>query len=88
MRKSEIISAQFERIMQHLDMAQGLIGKLPTEYVDQSIAVNLFNKIDRLMAEMDDFHMDTVAPIQSEEDDRDNEIEELEARLAELRSQR
>jgi hypothetical protein len=88
MRKSEVISAQFDRIMNHIELAQELIQKLPTQYADQSIAVNLFNKLDRIMSEMDDFHMDTVAPIQSEEDDIDNQIAELEQKLAELRSQR
>jgi hypothetical protein len=88
MRKSEIISAQFDRIMNHIELAQELIQKLPTQYADQSIAVNLFNKLDRIMAEMDDFHMDTVCPLQSEEDDIDNKIAELEQKLNELRSQR
>ena len=88
MRKSEVISAQFDRIMNHLELAQELIQKLPVEYTDQSTAVNLFNKLDRIMSEMDDFHMDTVCPIQSEEDDIDNQIAELEQKLAELRSQR
>jgi hypothetical protein len=88
MRKSQIISAQFDRIMNHIELAQELIQKLPTQYTDQSIAVNLFNKLDGIRAEMDDFHMDTVCPIQSEEDDIDNQIAELEQKLAELRSQR
>ena len=87
MRKSEKISAQFETVLKHLELADYELQKLPVEFVCQATVYDIYNRIQDLVSEVEELHYETCAPIQADEDERDEEIRVLERRLAELKSQ-
>lgn len=86
MRNSEKVSNQFIKIVNYLECAQQELGKLPVEFADQSVALEIFNRLGDLAAQVEDFQYETCAPMEMDEDERDEEIRVLERRLAELKA--
>lgn len=86
MRKSEKIANQFMSVINLLDLADNKLQKISVEYADQSMAYEFHNKIQNIIEEFEDFMYETVAPIEIEEDERENKIQKLEKELAELRA--
>ena len=83
MRKSEKISAQFERALNFLNEAECVLQSikeiLPKE------GEFLGNRFVELTSYIEDLHYETCCPLQMEEDEREEEIRVLERRLAELK---
>lgn len=86
MRKSEKLSNQFMHIINLLDLVDNQLQKMDVEFVDQSRAYEFHNKIQNIIEEFEEFHYETCAPLQADEDDRDAEIERLEKRISQLKS--
>lgn len=86
MRKSDKISAQFEKIIGFLESANIEFQKLPVEYVNQATVYAFHNMVENLIEEVEELHMDTCVPLEMEEEERDREIRVLEKRLAELKT--
>lgn len=84
MTKSEKISEQFTMALNHLDLAESLLHKIR----EISLAEN--DEINRQFVSLTDFIEDLqyqiCAPMQVEEEEREEEIRVLERRLAELKS--
>jgi polyhydroxyalkanoate synthesis regulator phasin len=85
MRKSEKISAQFERALDFLNEAECSIQAI--KEISPKDGEFLNNRFVELTSYIEELHMDTCCPLQMEEDERDEEIRVLERRLAELKAQ-
>ena len=88
MRLSDKISAKFDTIQNYLDLASIEIKNLPIEHVNQADAVSVYNDLLKIMEEIENMHYETCMPLEMEEEEREQEIQVLERRLAELKSKR
>ena len=85
MRKSEKISAQFERVLDYLNEAECTLQSI--KEIDSKSGEFLNRKFIELTTFIEDLQMETCCPLEMEEDEREEEIRVLERRLAELKSQ-
>jgi hypothetical protein len=85
MRKSEKISAQFERALDFLNEAECSLQSI--KEISSTEGEFLNRRFVELIGYVEELHMDTCCPLQMEEDERDEEIRVLERRLAELKAQ-
>jgi hypothetical protein len=85
MRKSEKISAQFERALDFLNEAECALQSI--KEISSTEGEFLNNRFVELTSYIEDLHYETCCPLQLEEDERDEEIRVLERRLAELKAQ-
>jgi polyhydroxyalkanoate synthesis regulator phasin len=83
MRKSEKISAQFERALDFLNEAECVLQSIKEILPKEGEFLN--NRFVELASYIEDLHYETCCPLQMEEDERDEEIRVLERRLAELK---
>ena len=84
MRKSEKISAQFERVLDYLNEAECTLQSI--KEIESVSGEFLNRKFIELTTFIEDLQMETCCPLEMEEDERDEEIRVLERRLAELKS--
>ena len=85
MRKSEKISAQFERALDHLNEAECVLQSI--KEIESVSGEFLNRKFIELISFVEELQMETCCPLEMEEDEREEEIRVLERRLAELKSQ-
>ena len=85
MRKSEKISAQFERVLNFLSDAECVLQSIKEISSTESEFLN--DRFVELTSYIEDLHYETCCPLQMEEDEREEEIRVLERRLAELKAQ-
>jgi len=84
MTKSEKISHQFELALNYLNEAEVILQGIKEIELGEHDALNV--QFVQLTELVEDLHYSVVAPMQMEENERDEEIERLEKRLAELRA--
>ena len=85
MTKSERISCQFETVMQYLESADSVFQKInEIEAGPKARAMEMFQE---LMVTIEELHYETVSPIQMKEFEKEQEIEMLKKRLAELEAE-
>ena len=82
MRKSEKVSAQFEQVLNLVNLAEGeFLAIAELEPVTRKIIGQLFTS---LLEQVEDATYETCAPMQMEEDEKDAQIALLQKKIAEL----
>jgi hypothetical protein len=85
MSKSEKISCQFESVLRYLELAEANFRKI--NEIEAGPKARAEELIQELMVTIEELHYETVSPIQMKEFEKEQEIELLEKRLAELRAE-
>ena len=86
MMKSDKLLSRFGNIESDLESAKVRLGSLPVDLVDQSVVFSLQDKISEILSELEELTYTSVGPLQTEEEQTLAEIEELEAKLFEMRA--
>ena len=86
MMKSDKLLSRFGNIESDLESAKIRLGSLPVDLVDQSVVFSLQDKISEILSELEELTYTSVGPLQTEEEQTLAEIEELEAKLFEMRA--
>ena len=82
MRKSDKVGAQFEQVMNLLNLAEGeFLAIRELEMVTKEAISKIFIT---LMEQVEDATYETCGPMQMEEDEKDAQIEMLKQKIAEL----
>ena len=84
--KSDKLLSRFGNIESDLESANARLGALPVDLVDQSVVFSLQDKINEILSELEELTYTSVGPLQTEEEQTLAEIEELEAKLFEMRA--
>lgn len=82
MRKSEKVSAQFEQVMNLLNLAEGEF--LAISEMEMATKESISKIFITLMEQVEDATYETCAPMQIEEDEKDAQIALLQKKIAEL----
>ena len=85
MTKSEKISCEFESVMQYLESADSVFQKI--NEIEAGPKARALEMIQELMVTIEELHYETVSPIQIKEFEKEQEIEMLKRRLAELEAE-
>jgi hypothetical protein len=85
MTKSEKISCQFESVLMHLELADSMLHKI--NEIEAGPKARAMEMLQELLVTIEELHYETVSPIQMKEFEKEQEIELLEKRLAELRAE-
>lgn len=89
MRKSEVVMDKLNRAQMLLERVATLVDQVieMDESGDGTSAGAFMTTFDKMVDLIENLSYEIAMPLQMEEDARDEEIERLEARLAELRQQ-
>jgi hypothetical protein len=86
MTKSEKISEMFNKALAHIDLAEAIIHRIHV-ITGYEIGEPLNVKFGELMELIEESQYDICMPLEMAEEEREQEIELLEKRLAELKAQ-
>ena len=86
MMKSDKLLSRFDNIESDLESAKMRLGSLPVDLVDQGVVFSLQDKISEILSELEELTYTSVGPLQTEEEQTLAEIEEMEAKLFEMRA--
>ena len=86
MTKLEKFSAQFCDVLNYIEMAEMKLKSLPAEIVAQNDLKPIFADLLSVYNKVEDEMYMALAPLEMEEEEKQEEIRVLERRLAELKS--
>ena len=86
MTKLEKCSAQFCDVLNYIEMAEMKLKSIPAEILDQSQLTELYGDFLSVYNKVEDEMYMALAPLEMEEEEKQEEIRVLERRLAELKS--
>ena len=83
--KLEIYADRFTDVLNHIEFATMKLRQLPAEILDEVDTKGIIRDLDAAYEKVEDEMYMALAPLEMEEEEKQEEIRVLERRLAELR---
>ena len=88
MTELEMLETKFSDALNYVEMARSKLASIPEKYFEGEDRSTLLGDLSSVFDHIEDQMYSIVAPMQMEEDEREQEIALLEKKLAELKGQR